>query len=217
MDGIEIDRSKIRNQLKTLSEDGLLVLLYRALDGVPDSRLPALIEGYISLEKVQTTGGQAGLLELVREFARASLCQAYVETYNVDWKNSTRMSRGTTTWIAQCNYFLDTCAAQAQEVPSAETREILEIIFALLRQIDKGNDDVIFFADEAGAWQVGVDWKKVLPVYFASLANTAGPEEYARLARGVVNDFDNHAPDLHLREARSAATPAQQEALEKDH
>ena len=40
----------------------------------------------------------------------------------------------------------------------------MDILFGLLNHIDKGNDSVVFFADEGGSWQVGVDWAKVLPV-----------------------------------------------------
>ena len=39
---------------------------------------------------------------------------------------------------------------------------------------------MVFFADEGGSWQVGVDWKSVLPADFRCLAETAGPEEFAR-------------------------------------
>jgi hypothetical protein len=53
----------------------------------------------------------------------------------------------------------------------------MDILFGLLNHIDKGRDDVIFFEDEGGAWQVGVDWARVLPVWFKVLAATAGPEE----------------------------------------
>ena len=61
----------------------------------------------------------------------------------------------------------------------ADVRQAFEIIFGLLDHIDECLDDVIFFADEAGSWQVGVDWNKVLSSWFGVLSATAGPEEYA--------------------------------------
>ncbi len=43
-----------------------------------------------------------------------------------------------------------------------EAKEGFEILFSLLHKIDESPDDIIFFADEAGEWQVGVEWEKVL-------------------------------------------------------
>jgi hypothetical protein len=46
------------------------------------------------------------------------------------------------------------------------------------------SDEVIFFADEAGSWQVGVDWRTVFPAYFAAyfgcLAEAAAADEFAK-------------------------------------
>ena len=68
-------------------------------------------------------------------------------------------------------------------------REAFDLLFALLRHIDACEDDVIFFADEGGSWQVGVSWKNVLPAYFRCLAETAGPEEFAREVGAAIKDF----------------------------
>ena len=73
-------------------------------------------------------------------------------------------SRGTAAWIAECNRLLDRCAALANQDHCTAAGESFEMIFALLRRIDEGYEDVIFFADEAGSWQVGVDWRKILPI-----------------------------------------------------
>ena len=46
------------------------------------------------------------------------------------------------------------------------------------------SDEVIFFADEAGSWQIGVDWRTVFPAYFAAyfgcLAEAAAADEFAK-------------------------------------
>ncbi len=55
----------------------------------------------------------------------------------------------------------------------AELCAAFDILFGLLDYIDQGNDDVIFFADEGGAWQVDVAWAKVLPSCFRVLSATA--------------------------------------------
>lgn len=87
-------------------------------------------------------------------------------------------------------------------------------LFGLLRHIDEGNDDIVFFADEGGSWQVGVDWAKVFPCWFACLAATAAPEEYARQALAAVDELEKFHRDKHLATARRIATPEQRNALQ---
>jgi len=53
--------------------------------------------------------------------------------------------------------------------------QVFEVIFSLLRHIDECTDDILFFADEGGSWEVGVNWKKVLPAWFRVHSPTAGP------------------------------------------
>jgi hypothetical protein len=95
-----------------------------------------------------------------------------------------------------------------------EVRDALERIFGLLRHIDEGHDDVVFFADEGGSWQVGVDWAKVFPCWFACLAATAAPDEYARQVLAAVEEFERFHRDKHLATARRIATPEQRNALQ---
>jgi hypothetical protein len=83
----------------------------------------------------------------------------------------------------------------------------------LLRHIDECLDDVIFFADEGGSWQVGVDWQRVLPAWFRCLSATSQPLEYATQVITVVDDFGHHARDKHMSSAKRVATPAQRKAL----
>jgi len=82
-----------------------------------------------------------------------------------------------------------------------------------LRRIDKGDDTIVFFADEGGSWQVGVDWRAVFCAYFASLAQTTDPEEYASTAVALIDEFESYDRDRHLRAARAAGSPAQKKAL----
>jgi predicted RNase H-like HicB family nuclease len=89
-----------------------------------------------------------------------------------------------------------------------------EVVFNLLRRIDDG-EDIVFFADEGGSWQVGVDWKVVFSAWFACLAQTATPEEYARRVVQVIEDLDEPDQAKHMAEARRAAMPAHRRALAK--
>ncbi len=103
---------------------------------------------------------------------------------------------------------------QIKKSDAAQVCEAFETIFGLLRHIDEGRDDIIFFADEGGSWQVGADWRRVLPAWFTCLAATAQPEEYARRVVETVYGFDGRNGKKHLAAARRIATPAQRKALQ---
>jgi hypothetical protein len=65
-------------------------------------------------------------------------------------------------------------------------RQAFGILFGLLDHLDEGRDDIVFFADEGGAWLVGVDWKAVLPPWFKVLSATAQANEYTRRITGLL-------------------------------
>ena len=89
----------------------------------------------------------------------------------------------------------------------------LDVLFSLLRKLGESPDDIVFFADEAGTWQVGVEWEEVLPAFFRALAATAGPEEYAREALRAIEDFGDPDRKRYLEAARRAGNAAQRRAL----
>ena len=153
------------------------------------------------------------LLADVKELQRASLNGEYYEDFMVNSKNFMDMSRGTEVWIAECNRLLDRCIAESAKGDPAETRDAFETIFSLLEHIDACLDDIIFFADEGGSWQVGVEWNKVFPAWFKCLAAVAEPEDYASRIVEIVDEFDDYNRAQHLTAARRMATPAQKEAL----
>ena len=72
---------------------------------------------------------------------------------------------------------------------------------------------MIFFADEGGTWQVGVDWSTVLPAYFRSLAETASPEDFAREVDRAIENFSDYERPRHLTAARRVAGAKQKAAL----
>ena len=91
----------------------------------------------------------------------------------------------------------------------------MDLLFELLAQLDTDSDKIIFFADEAGSWQVGINDEKVLPVYFTSLAAVAEPEEYAARVMEVIKERGAYASEKFLEAARKAANEAQRKALAK--
>ena len=209
-----IDRDKLRAAIRKLGDEHVFYMLDDAIDLLPQSKLVKLVGQYLDVAKLRPDGTtKSTLLAEIQAFERASLQGEYYESFNVSSKNFLETSTGTRAWIAECRRLLGRCI-EAKKVPPAEVRDALERIFGLLRHIDEGHDDVVFFADEGGSWQVGVDWAKVFPCWFACLAATAAPEEYARQVLAAVDDFEKSHRAKHLATARRIATPEQRKALQ---
>ena len=176
-----IDRKKLRVHLRGLRKDDLFHLLDRAIDMMPRTRLPELIKGYVKPEALRPDAAAAGgLLEAVTRFCDASLRGEYYEDYMVNSRNFMEKSRGTETWIAECERLFERSRAAAKKRPDREVRDAFEALFGLLRRLDEGEDDVIFFADEGGSYEVYVDWKKVLPAYWPR--SSISPRSYTSTA-----------------------------------
>jgi hypothetical protein len=155
----------------------------------------------------------SSLLTEVNRFEKASLAGEYYESFGVNSQNYRQPSTGTSAWIAEYLRLLDRCVLNAKTSNPSEVREAMDILFDLLSHIDKGHDDVIFFADESGSWQVGVDWAKVLPVWFQVLSATSEPEEYAERITALLSRHYRHGRDKMLAIARRTATTHQRNAL----
>ncbi|MEW6281582.1 MAG: hypothetical protein AB1758_23430 [Candidatus Eremiobacterota bacterium] len=155
----------------------------------------------------------ADLLCAVRTFHADTLKGEWFDAFNVNSKNWMQKSAGTRAWIEECNRLLGRCVQEQPREEPARLREAFEMLFGLLRRIDDGDDSLVFFADEAGSWQVGVDWQRVLPAWFRCLSMVTGPEEYARQVRQAVDEFDPTHSARHVARARRLATPDQRKAL----
>ncbi|MBT9589247.1 hypothetical protein IV102_38330 [bacterium] len=150
----------------------------------------------------------------VTTFHADTLKRRYYEDFCVNSKNWMEMSAGTQKWIEKFGKVMSACAkAVSQEGPSQEVRLAMDSLFELLEQIDDGDQYFVFFADEAGSWQVGVDWSTALPAWFTCLASSAGPQGYAA---DVLCKIDSFAPGQRkklLAQARKVASPAQRQVL----
>jgi len=153
------------------------------------------------------------LLEEVRDFQEKSLAGVYYESFRVNSRNFMDQSRGTINWIAKFRGLMRRCLEACQGGEVAQTQPAFEALFELLDEIDEGRDDIIFFADEAGSWQVGVDWEKVLPVYFQALSEAAKPKAYAQSVITLVRAHANYDRDKHFKTALQLAKPGQRKAL----
>ena len=213
---IQIDRDKLRAAVRKLGNQYLFYMLDDALELLPPAKLHKIAKKYLDLERLRPDAEQpAGpsLLTDVRRFEKASLAGEYYESFNVNSKNCTQQSAGTSAWIATCRRLLDRCVANAKTNKPAEVRQAMDTLFGLLDHIDQCLDDVIFFADEGGSWQVGVDWPKVLPVWFKVLSATAEPQEYAVRITALLSRHYDYGRDKMLAIARRTATTQQRQAL----
>lgn len=149
----------------------------------------------------------------MKDFDKASRAGEFYGSFMVNSKNDMEQSAGTTAFIAEYRRLLDRCVAEEKKVTPDEAREAFDVLFGLLDYIDECKDDVIFFADEGGSWQVGVDWERVLPPRFRVLSATAAPDEYAERITALLERHYNYCRDKMLAIARKTATPEQRKAL----
>jgi hypothetical protein len=209
-----IDRATIRAALRQLHNEDIYSILGEALEMLPLAKAQKLIKGHIDLSQFRRDIPKTdNLLEEIKEFKQASLRGDYYESFAVNSKNFMEKSKGTCAWSLEFNHLLNRCISAAKKENKNEIREAIEICFGLLRHIDKCLDDIIFFADEGGSWQVGVDWNKALPAYFLCLSATTQPDEYASRVIAIVDEFDRHSSDRHLAAAGRIGTPSQRKAL----
>src|SRR5712671_4506647 len=205
---IAIDRDTLRAALRTLPDESLCDMLEDALEQLPLATVRAIVSQYLDLRRLRPDREPAkkgSLLADVTAFETASLAGDYYEDFDVDSKNFMEKSRGTTSWIAECRRLLDRCVTQAKTGEPAEVCQGFGIIFGLLDRIDEGHDAIIFFADEAGAWQVDVPWETVLPPWFRVLSAMAGSEEYGPRIVGLLTHHHGQGSARMLALARRIA------------
>jgi hypothetical protein len=211
-----VDLEKLRVALRRMNRGNLLMVAERAIEIVPRAKLRMLVGDMVRLDELaEGKRGAAPLLDEVRKFHDASLQGEYFESFGVNSKNFMEQSEGTEAFIAEFDRLTGTCVRAAAKGPHAPLREAFDLLFALLRRIDDDPDSVVFFADEAGSWQVGVDWRTVLPAYFRCLAEDTQAEDFAREVDRTISDFADHDRSRHLAAARRVASAEQKAALRR--
>jgi hypothetical protein len=209
-----IDPAKLRVVLQGLSDQQVRYIFEEMIDVLPQAKLVKFLKPFVDPAQLRPDSTAKGrLLADVRAFEKASLAGEYYEAFRVDSRNYREKSGGTRAWIAECERLLDRCTAAVGRTDPMEVCQGFDILFALLDRIDEGDDNIVFFADEGGSWQVGVNWEKVLPAWFTCFAATVGPEEYARRVVEMIEEHGSYRRDKYLAGARRSATPAQRKAL----
>jgi hypothetical protein len=214
-----IDWEALEPALRRLKKEELLQVLHHAYRELPASRVVLLFGEYVDLTTLHSPplprndAAPRRLFKAVQKFYADSLAGQYYESFRVNSRNFMDKSEGTELWISECNQFFDKCIELSGKGHHVEARKAMDLLFELLHQIDSGSDDIIFFADEGGSWQVGVNEEKVLPAYFRSLAAVAEPDEYAARVLEVIEERGSHNREKLLKVARRGANEAQRQAL----
>jgi len=211
-----VDLEKLRGALSRLKRGQLLIIAHRAVELLAPSKLEALLGDMLSPSRFAQTGSESpakSLLEEVREFHSTGVAGEYYDSFDVNSKNCMQKSEGTEEFIAGFDRLMNLCVHAAAKTPRAATREAFGLLLDILRRIDDSPDSIIFFADEAGSWQVGVDWRSALPAYFQCLADDLTPEDFASEVDRTITSFVDYDRPHHLAAARRVATPEQKKAL----
>jgi len=197
-----------------MGNEHVFYMLEGAITLLPQTKLRKLITQYLNPAELRPYGGRKeNLLADVKAFQKARLAGKYYQAFAVNSKNYTEKSSGTLAWIADCRRLLERCVAQSKKGGPSTVCQAFEIIFSLLSKIDECTDDILFFADEGGSWQAGVDWENVLPAWFSVLSSTVGPSEYAQRITTLLKRHYEHGRVKMLAVARKIATPAQRQTL----
>lgn len=211
---LKIDRDKVRAEARNLDGTGLRVWLDRAIDMLPDEAFPELVADYAHLrELLADENTRPDLLQTIRRFRRDSMAGRYYQDFMVNSRNFMDKSRGTETFIAEHSRLVSACLRAEQTGEFETASEGLGLLIDLMRQIDECCDDIVFFADEAGSWQVGVPWDRVLPAWFRSMSPTKEAYEWAETVVDALNDFAGYQMAEILEAAREAGTAEQRDAL----
>lgn len=211
-----VDLQKLRHSLAQMTRGQLLIVAQRACAHVPVEGLPALLGDLVELKLVEDLAtGPLSTLEEVVWFRTESLGGRYYEGFDVNSRNCNEQSKGTDAFIAEFDRLATRCVveAEAESEPCQRVAQAFEGLFDVLRAIDMGNDDVLFFADDGGSWSVGVNWRQVLPAYFSCLARGASAAAYADRVDRVISDFAGYDSDRYLVAAWKLASDEQRAML----
>ena len=210
---VRIDPGRLRAVLRRMERGHLLLFAERAMEHVPPARLAEIVRDFARLEELASEEAEPrSLSDEVGAFRTDALAGRYYEQFAVNSQNFMCRSSGTDAFEAEIERLLARCVREAAR-SAAEARSAFEVLFDVLREIDRCETDIVFFADEGGSWQFGIAWRRILPRYFETLAATATPDEFAReVVRAAEDLAGSDAPDL-LDEARRIANDAQRAAL----
>jgi hypothetical protein len=210
-----IDLTAVRAELRALNRGSLLIIAERAIELMPAAQLSTLLSDFVRLtaHTAEASYAPVALSDEVQAFYDAAMAGEYYVTVEINNRGRQEQSEGTDAFIAEFHRLLHKCIHAADEEVPSGLRESFEFLFDMLRHIDAGNDDVLFFADDGSSLDVGVNWRTALPAYFNCLAKVSSPEEFARNVDAAIEDFVDRDRPWYTDLARNVANDAQRAAL----
>jgi hypothetical protein len=177
--------------VRTLDREALLVVLIRVLSTAPAGAVRGTFPDYrlTCLEDRQDPTEGKTLTQAVQEFCESAKRGDYYQELWLGARHSSMKSSKTEEFGALLTLLFDGCVAEAESGDSAEVCKAYELLFDLLRDIDRCETDIVFWADEPGTWQLGVDWTRVLSPYFRCLRSIVTLQEFGERANAVIGEF----------------------------
>jgi hypothetical protein len=210
-----IDREKLRARLRLMGQEYVYYMLADAMEMLTDDQLATIASRYVPLEQLMPDGPVVSLdlLAEIQRFAQASRRRDYYEAFRVDSRNCTQLSGGTAAWISDLDRHLRRCMREASGPEPRLVVEAFEVLFELVRLIDSGSEEILFFADEGGSWLFGIDWPKTIEAYASCLARICAPAEFAAKTVAVIDEFERHDRERLLAVASRVVADAHRDAL----
>jgi hypothetical protein len=203
-----INHDKAWNVLRRLERENLLVLFARALRFVPPVNFEVIFGDHAHPDEIgdAVPVERTALPDAVREFVEAARRSEFYEEFVVSSHNCTETSRGTQAFQAQLDLLFDRCMEEASGSDAGDVVEAYDLLFELLREIDRfDRDDIVFFADEGGVWPFNINWKRVLPPFLRSLASVLPRADFERRAQAVIEELADPWERAELQQAARGA------------
>src|SRR5882724_6918136 len=92
----EIDRDKLRAEVRKLGNEYILYMLDDAIDLLPPAKLHKIAKKYLDLKRLRPDAEKAtaSLLMEVKLFKKSSLAGEYYESFDVNSRNCSQQSTG---------------------------------------------------------------------------------------------------------------------------
>lgn len=188
-----IDLRTLREQLRKQRRDTIYAMLDHALELLPPAKLAALVRRYLNVEGLLLAAPRPHpdspqrLRQDVEEFAARTRSRHYFQPFDVNYKNCTEESNGTTLWIGDCGRLLDRCVALAgRRRGAADVLAAFEQMFVVIEMAANGEREVLFYADEGGLWMFGIDWGRVGKAWIECLGQAVAEGDREQRALGMV-------------------------------
>jgi hypothetical protein len=221
MDGLKqswkiqsMDQDQLSAFLAEFDSESLRKLMQAACDEL-DSRNSPAGPGEVFPRAEPAPADEGMLLKEVKQFQRDSLTGKFYAPFNMNSKNFTQVPGKTRIWFRRLGQLLTDAARLSEQGDHGYAVACFRMLYELLGAVLRGEE--IVFAEECGSWLLPVEEKPLMAAYFASLAATTTPEDYATavlplLERDSLESFSKKAFSTALR----AANPAQKARLKSE-